>query len=187
MKRRLFCSSGLCLLVFGSVSVTLSGASTTQSGALLMSSQVSVTGENSPGFLPDLDKRARLKQPEALKLAVRDISFTCQQGCCGHYYDHCDLHIHYHAHLEEGMNLPVAMAVTCDGAIEYKTEGGDLLINESEPVTVHRTMLTETRDDAYVSLDFPFSYYEGVVEAQLTFVKCRIDRENLYSAATGDE
>lgn len=152
-----------------------------------MNAQAPVTFEGSSGVFPNLEKRAKLEQPETLRLVVEDISFTCQQGCCGHYYDHCDLHIHYNAHLKEGMHLPVATAVTCDGAIEYSTASGDLLINESEPVTVRRTLLTVPRDDAYVSLDFPFSYYEGVVEAQLTSVRCRIDKEELSSAITVDE
>jgi hypothetical protein len=182
MRIRYFFYTGISIIGICCLSFSGSYASTVQSGIRPENDHLLAAPDNRSVSLPILQEKTELKQSDTIKLVVEDISFTCHEGCCGHYYENCDLHIHYNAHLKEGMSLPVATVVTCVGAIKYKTVEGDLLVNESEPVIVHRTLLTESHDRSYVSLDFAFSFYEAVVEAQLTSVKCRINREDLFSA-----
>lgn len=175
----------LCSFVFGCLNLSGAIASTPSIGNTPVQGPAQVRVE---GFADPLLHIRNTEQFEdntdTLKLAIEDIIFHCHEGQCNQYYDRCDLHIHYRARLQKGMNLPVATAITCNGSIEYQTAGGDLLMNESEPVTIHRTLITEPHDMAHVDLHFAFSYYEGVVEAQLTSVKCRIHREELYSSVT---
>lgn len=116
------------------------------------------------------------KRPTAPKMAVDEITFTCREGNCSHYYDRCDLHIHYHAELHEEAPLPASTVTTCHASIEYRTAGGDVLLGEGERVSRQRTLVSSPVDDGLLSLDFRFSYYESVVEAKLTAVRCRTDR-----------
>lgn len=111
-------------------------------------------------------------------LAVISALFDCSKEFCNHFHDRCTLKICYSLQPAEESAIEPRPTVICKARVSYHTEDGDLFYTEAESTLQYSDTSPYADDKSNATINFHFSYYEGVVKAQLDGVECRMDRTN---------
>lgn len=108
-------------------------------------------------------------------LEVIHTDLDCIENGCNHEYDNCALEIDYTLTSDKQDDVSVDASVTCNAEIIYLTKHGYILRSGYHSVTEHHSFKAQTGDSFSMSLAFPFSFYEGVVRAQLNSLECHLN------------
>ena len=127
---------------------------------------------------PDIwpgDKTFRIEPQESLRLQVTGARLECAEDDCTQHQRHCALEIDYRLSSEFGSNLDVDARVSCDACLDYTTwHGYRLKSNRCSTPSRHR-LTRSSRIDGMIVVNFRFSPYEQVVDAEVRSIRCRIE------------
>lgn len=128
--------------------------------------------------LPKLTEPAEVKQKESLRLDVTGASLSCTEDECSHHRG-CNLEIAYRLSTRILHDLDVGTQVVCQARLDYTTSHGYHL--KSERCSTPSTHILNHQDhvDSTLVLEFQFSPYEQVIDAQVGAIQCRLKKTEI--------
>lgn len=134
---------------------------------------------HSPDAQPP-DNALDLGPKESLRLKVTGARLECTEDECTHHQDHCALEIHYHLSAEFRSNLDVDAQVVCHACLDYTTGLGYHLKSDNCSSPSHHHLTRSSQLDGKIVVDFQFSPYEQVVDAEVKSIRCRIEQVDTH-------
>ena len=121
----------------------------------------------------------KVKQPESLRLAVTGARLACSEDDCSHHHRGCDLLIAYRLSAKVQPKLIVGAQVVCQARLDYTTSHGYHLKSDRCSSPVDHTLHHQDHLDSTMVVEFQFSPYEQVIDAQVDSINCRIEQTDL--------
>ncbi|MGI9535562.1 MAG: hypothetical protein ACR2PB_00725 [Desulfocapsaceae bacterium] len=124
-----------------------------------------------PRIRPD-----KAEQHESLRLNVTGAQLACSEDDCSHHHHGCALKISYHLSAELQPELDVGAQVVCQARLDYTTSHGYHLKTERCSLPSDHTLHHQDHIDSTIVVEFQFSPYEQVVDAQVDSIHCHIEQ-----------
>lgn len=121
-----------------------------------------------------LREPAEAIQRGSLQLEVTGARFSCSEDDCSHHR-RCDLEIHYHLSSTVRQNLDIATEVICSARLDYTTSHGYHLKSEQCSSPAAHILHRHDQINSTMLVEFRFSPYEQVVDAQVDAIHCHIE------------
>jgi len=121
----------------------------------------------------------KAEQQESVRLRVTGARLACSEDDCSHHHHGCDLEIAYRLSVEIQQDLDVGAKVVCHARLDYTTSHGYHLKSERCSSPVSHTLHHRTHIDSTMVVEFQFSPYEQVIDAQVDSIHCRIEKAGL--------
>lgn len=125
------------------------------------------------------DKPSAVTQ-ESVRLDVTGAMLACSEDDCSHHRG-CNLKIAYRLSSRLGRDFNVAAQVICQARLGYTTSHGYHLKSErcSSPVT--HVLQRHDRVNSTLEVEFQFSPYEQVIDAQVGSIRCHIEQAEILT------
>lgn len=120
-----------------------------------------------------------LDQPKTLHLDVTGARLSCSENDCSHHHQGCNLEISYRLSSEVQPNFDVGAHVVCRARLDYITSHGYHLKSERCSSPAGHTLHQTDHIDSMIEVEFQFSPYEQVVDAQVESIQCHIEQAEL--------
>lgn len=127
-----------------------------------------------------LEEQFDVKPKESLRLNVTGARLECSKDECTHHHRGCTLEIGYHLSSEFRSKLDVDARVVCHACLNYTTSHGYRLKSNSCSSPSHHHLTRARHLDSKIVVNFQFSPYEEVVDAEVKSIRCRIEHVNTH-------
>ncbi len=127
-------------------------------------------------------KAAEENQHGLLQLDVTGARFSCSADDCSHHRG-CDLEIEYHLSSDVQQTHDIATEVKCRARLDYTTSHGYRLKSERCSSPAAHILHHHDQINSTIVLEFQFSPYEQVVDAQVGAIHCHIEAAELIKDA----
>ncbi len=121
-------------------------------------------------------------QPETIHLQVTGARLHCSENECSHHHQNCALEIQYQLSSGFTSDLNIGAQVVCHVRLDYLTSHGYQLWSERCSCPVEHTLQKNAHIAAKVTVNFLFSPYEQVVDANVGAIRCSIERTNVLTS-----
>ena len=125
-----------------------------------------------------LRKPVEVEQTESLRLDVTGANLSCTENDCSHHRS-CNLEIAYRLSLKIQHDLDVGTEVVCEARLDYTTSHGYHLISERCSSPAAHILHRQDRIDSTVVLEFQFSPYEQVIDAEVGAIQCHLKKTEI--------
>lgn len=125
-----------------------------------------------------LVKPAQVEQKESLRLDVTGAWLSCAEDDCSHHSG-CNLEISYRLSAAVQSELDVGAQVVCQARLDYTTSHGYHLKSERCSSPAGHTIHHQNHIDSTMVVEFQFSPYEQVIDAQVDSIHCHIAQAQL--------
>ena len=129
--------------------------------------------------LQPLVKPEQVEQKESLRLDVTGAWLSCAEDDCSHHHRGCDLEISYRLSAAVQSELEVGAQVVCQARLDYTTSHGHHLKSERCSSPADHTIHHPHHIDSTMVVEFQFSPYEQVIDAQVDSIHCHIAQAQL--------
>lgn len=126
--------------------------------------------------LPPLIDADKVEQQESVRLRVTGARLACSEDDCSHHHHGCDLEIAYRLSADMQQDLDVGAQVVCQARLDYTTSHGYHLKSERCSSPASHTLHQRTHIDSTMVVEFQFSPYEQVIDAQVDSIHCHIEQ-----------
>lgn len=185
---KIFSSRLLYFLALISVfwfSPNLSALSSLTSSADQFSSELYAHSHMKPQTLPK-PQPAEAEQKESIRLDVTGAWLSCSEDDCSHHHRGCNLEIGYRLSSAVHSKLDLGAHVVCRARLDYMTSHGYHLQSERCSSPADHTLHHRDQVDSTIVVEFQFSPYEQVIDAQVGAIQCSIeDVDILHKNTTG--
>jgi len=127
---------------------------------------------------------AEVEQKESIRLDVTGAWLSCSEDDCSHHHHGCDLEIAYRLSSEVQSKLDIGAHVVCRARIDYMTSHGYRLQSERCSSPADHTLHHQDHVDSTIVVEFQFSPYEQVVDAQVGSIQCSIEDVDIVRSRT---
>ena len=127
---------------------------------------------------PAPQKPLEMKQKESLRLDVTGAQLSCSEDDCSHHRS-CNLKIAYRLSSRGDQEFNVGAQVVCQARLNYTTSHGYHLKSERCSSPVAHTLQHQVHLDSTLVVEFQFSPYEQVVDAQVEAIQCHIEQAEI--------
>ena len=121
----------------------------------------------------------KVEQKESLRLHVTGARLACSEDDCSHHHRGCDLEIAYRLSATVQPELVVGAQVICQARLDYTTSHGYHLKSERCSSPIDHTLHHRDHLDSTIVVEFQFSPYEQVIDAQVDSIQCHIEQAEL--------
>lgn len=166
-------------------SPNLSALSSLTSSADQFSSELYAHSHMKPQTLPK-PQPAEAEQKESIRLDVTGAWLSCSEDDCSHHHHGCNLEIGYRLSSAVHSKLDLGAHVVCRARLDYMTSHGYHLQSERCSSPADHTLHHRDQVDSTIVVEFQFSPYEQVIDAQVGAIQCSIeDVDILHKNTTG--
>lgn len=120
--------------------------------------------------------------PDTILLQVTGARLHCSENECSHHHQDCALEIEYQLSSVFKSDLNIGAQVICHARLEYSTSHGYQLQSERCSTPVEHTLQKNDHIAAKITVDFLFSPYEEVVDANVGAIQCSIEQTNMLTS-----
>lgn len=129
---------------------------------------------------------AEAEQKDSIRLDVTGAWLSCSEDDCSHHHHGCNLEIGYRLSSAVHSKLDVGAHVVCRARLDYMTSHGYHLQSERCSSPADHTLHHRDQVDSTIVVEFQFSPYEQVIDAQVGSIQCSIeDVDLLHKNTTG--
>jgi hypothetical protein len=125
-----------------------------------------------------LHKPLEVKEKESLRLDVTGASLSCTEDDCSHHRG-CNLEIAYRLSSRVQQELDVGTQVVCQARLDYTTSHGYHLKSERCSSPTPHILHRQDQIDSTLVVEFQFSPYEQVVDAQVGAIQCHLKKTEI--------
>lgn len=119
-------------------------------------------------------------------LDVTGLKLSCLKSQCQTHHKECRLEVNYFLIGEGISGADLDAAICCKVRLGYMTSHGFELQSESSTENICHLHQADFNQTNHVSLEFAFSDYEQVVDADLESIECRIKSVELDKGTVVD-
>ena len=120
-----------------------------------------------------------VKKPDSLRLDVTGARLACSEDDCSRHHSGCNLEITYRLSTGVQPDLDVGATVVCRACLDYTTSHGYHLKSERCSLPAGHTLNHRDQIDSTIVVQFHFSPYEQVIDAQVGSIHCHIEQAEL--------
>lgn len=122
------------------------------------------------------------QMPDTILLQVTGARLHCSENECSHHHQDCALEIEYQLSSVFYSDLHIGAQVICHARLDYTTSHGYQLQSERCSPPVEHTLKKNDHIAAKITVDFLFSPYEEVVDANVGALQCSIEQTNMLTS-----
>ena len=135
---------------------------------------------------PNSANSAEAEQKDSIRLDVTGAWLSCSEDDCSHHHHGCNLEIGYRLSSAVHSKLDLGAHVVCRARLDYMTSHGYHLQSERCSSPADHTLHHRDQVDSTIVVEFQFSPYEQVIDAQVGAIQCSIeDVDILHKNTTG--
>ena len=125
-----------------------------------------------------LKEPVEVEQQESIRLDVTGASLSCTEDDCSHHRG-CSLEIAYRLSAKIQQDFDVGTQVVCEAVLEYTTSHGYHLKSERCSTPTAHILHHNDRIDSSLVVEFQFSPYEQVIDAEVGSMQCHLKRTEI--------
>ena len=130
-----------------------------------------------------LNKPVEVEEKESLRLDVTGANLSCTEDDCSHHRG-CNLEIAYRLSAKIQQDLDVGTQVVCEAVLDYTTSHGYHLKSERCSSPAAHILHHNDRIDSSIVVEFQFSPYEQVIDAEVGVIQCHLKRTEIILGST---
>lgn len=131
-----------------------------------------------------MDEPAEVEQKDSIRLDVTGAWLSCSEDDCSHHHQGCDLKIGYRLSSAVQSKLGIGAQVVCRARLDYLTGHGYRLQSERCSSPAGHTLHHQDQVESTIVVQFQFSPYEQVVDAQVGSIQCSIEDVDILHSRT---